>query len=71
MICLRRRSRARRGEEFGPPLRVDACLLDEDEARDGVAKPCYAFGDEASARGPPCKLTIEARVQERGKKQKS
>ena len=69
MICLRRRSRARRGEEFGPPLRVDACLLDEDDTRGREAKPYYALDEEAWARGAPSKLASDAREQERGRTQ--
>ena len=71
MICLRRCFRARRGEEFGPPLRVDACLLDEDDARGREAKPCYALDEEAWARGAPFNLTGEAREQERAPFSKS
>ena len=71
LFCLRRRSRARRGEELGLPLRVDACLLDEDDARGREAKPCYALDEEAWARGPPSKLASDAREQERGRNSKS
>ena len=64
LISLYSRSRTRRCDEFGPPLRVDACTVGEDEARDGVAKFCYVFGEEARARRTPCKLASDAREQE-------
>ena len=64
LISLCSCSRTRRYGELGPPLRVDTRTIGEDDARDGVAKLCYALGEEARARRTPCKLASDAREQE-------
>ena len=71
LISLCSCSRTRRYSELGPPLRVDARTIGEDDACDGVVKLCYALGGEASARDNPSSSQGEAGEQERGRNEKS
>ena len=65
------RSRTRRCEELGFPLRVDDGTIDVDEARGGVDKPCYTLEEEACTREAPHKPTKHAQEQEGERNKKS
>ena len=47
LFDVRSRSRTRRSEELGFPLRVDDCPNDVDGARGEEAKPCYTLARDA------------------------
>ena len=47
LFDARSRSRTRRSEELGFPLRVDDCSNGVDGARGEEAKPCYTLARDA------------------------